>query len=54
MVSNRCEHGCEQRVPSISFLSSLGDLNFSYNLSGRIPSGDQLQTLDDISIYIGK
>lgn len=32
----------------------LSFLNLSYNnLSGRIPSGNQLQTLNDPSIYIG-
>ncbi|KAM4118499.1 hypothetical protein ACB094_02G207900 [Castanea mollissima] len=39
---------------SMSALTSLSHLNLSYNkLSGRIPSGNQLQTLIDPSIYIG-
>ncbi|PQP97525.1 LRR receptor-like serine/threonine-protein kinase GSO1 [Prunus yedoensis var. nudiflora] len=39
---------------SISSLTSLSHLNLSYNnLSGRIPLGNQLQTLDDSSIYEG-
>ncbi|XP_068646315.1 receptor-like protein EIX1 [Aristolochia californica] len=42
-------------VPSsLSTLNFLSKLNLSYNnLSGRIPSGFQLQTLNDLSIYIG-
>ncbi|KAJ9179210.1 hypothetical protein P3X46_011023 [Hevea brasiliensis] len=40
--------------PSISDLNFLSYLNLSLNhLSGRIPEGNQLQTLDDKSIYIG-
>ncbi|KAJ9130956.1 hypothetical protein P3X46_033920 [Hevea brasiliensis] len=40
--------------PSISDLNFLSQLNLSFNhLSGRIPLGNQLQTLDDRSIYIG-
>ncbi|KAL7181191.1 hypothetical protein ACSBR1_040126 [Camellia fascicularis] len=40
--------------PSLSSLSYLSHLNMSFNnLSGRIPMGNQLQTLDDPSIYIG-
>ncbi|XP_028091850.1 receptor-like protein EIX2 [Camellia sinensis] len=40
--------------PSLSSLSYLNHLNMSFNnLSGRIPMGNQLQTLDDPSIYIG-
>ncbi|OAY77997.1 putative inactive leucine-rich repeat receptor-like protein kinase [Ananas comosus] len=39
---------------SLSALTSLSHLNLSYNnLSGVIPIGNQLQTLDDPSIYIG-
>ncbi|KAG8661807.1 hypothetical protein MANES_01G039240v8 [Manihot esculenta] len=39
---------------SISDLNFLSHLNLSLNhLSGRIPKGNQLQTLDDKSIYIG-
>ncbi|XP_042415505.1 receptor-like protein EIX1 [Zingiber officinale] len=39
---------------SLSQLNALNDLNLSYNnLSGSIPSGNQLQTLDYASIYIG-
>ncbi|KAK9937208.1 hypothetical protein M0R45_014012 [Rubus argutus] len=39
---------------SISSLNFLSHLNLSYNnLSGRIPMGNQLQTLDDPSIYEG-
>ncbi|XP_020081763.1 protein BRASSINOSTEROID INSENSITIVE 1-like, partial [Ananas comosus] len=39
---------------SLSALTSLSHLNLSYNnLSGVIPTGNQLQTLDDPSIYIG-
>ncbi|XP_068319506.1 receptor-like protein EIX2 [Pyrus communis] len=38
---------------SLSFLTSLSHLNLSYNnLSGRIPWGNQLQTLNDSSIYM--
>ncbi|GMN68465.1 hypothetical protein TIFTF001_037533 [Ficus carica] len=36
---------------SMSNLTSLNHLNLSHNLSGKIPSGNQLQTLDDPSIY---
>ncbi|KAA8532492.1 hypothetical protein F0562_032525 [Nyssa sinensis] len=40
--------------PSLSALHYLSRLNMSFNnLSGRIPMGNQLQTLDDQSIYIG-
>ncbi|KAL7163461.1 hypothetical protein ACSBR2_039549 [Camellia fascicularis] len=40
--------------PSLSSLSYLSHLNMSFNnLSGRIPMGNQLQTLDNPSIYIG-
>nr|GMC99835.1 receptor-like protein EIX2 [Ipomoea batatas]GMD00538.1 receptor-like protein EIX2 [Ipomoea batatas]GME07488.1 receptor-like protein EIX2 [Ipomoea batatas]GME11968.1 receptor-like protein EIX2 [Ipomoea batatas] len=39
---------------SLSSLTALSYLNLSFNnLSGRIPTGRQLQTLDDLSIYIG-
>ncbi|KAG6491224.1 hypothetical protein ZIOFF_052560 [Zingiber officinale] len=39
---------------SLSQLNALSHLNLSYNnLSGSIPYGNQLQTLDDASIYIG-
>ncbi|KAJ9130955.1 hypothetical protein P3X46_033919 [Hevea brasiliensis] len=39
---------------SISNLNFLSYMNLSFNhLSGRIPFGNQLQTLDDKSIYIG-
>lgn len=39
---------------TMSNLKSLSFLNLSFNkLSGRIPKEDQLQTLDDGSIYIG-
>ena len=39
---------------SISDLNFLSHLNLSFNhLSGRIPKGNQIQTLDDKSIYIG-
>ena len=38
---------------SLSSLTSLSHLNLSYNnLIGRIPSGSQLQTLNDLSIYM--
>ncbi|KAL6325215.1 hypothetical protein AAG906_023060 [Vitis piasezkii] len=38
--------------PGIASLTLLNHLNLSYNnLSGRIPTGNQLQTLDDPSIY---
>ncbi|KAM1484380.1 hypothetical protein TB2_035588 [Malus domestica] len=38
---------------SLSSLTSLSHLNLSYNnLTGRIPSGRQLQTLNDLSIYM--
>ena len=37
---------------SILFLSGLSTLNISHNhLSGKIPSGSQIQTLNDPSIY---
>nr|GMD19792.1 receptor-like protein EIX2 [Ipomoea batatas] len=40
--------------PSLSSLNFLSYLNLSFNnLYGRIPSGNQLQTLNDPSIYIG-
>ncbi|XP_031101812.1 receptor-like protein EIX2 [Ipomoea triloba] len=39
---------------SLSSLNFLSYLNLSFNkLNGRIPTGHQLQTLDDLSIYIG-
>lgn len=39
---------------SISMISSLNHFNLSYNnLAGRIPLGNQLQTLNDPSIYEG-
>ncbi|XP_058076475.1 receptor-like protein EIX1 [Magnolia sinica] len=39
---------------SMSNLTFLSHLNLSYNnLSGRIPTGNQLRTLEDPSIYIG-
>uniref|UniRef100_A0A2N9HVZ3 Uncharacterized protein n=1 Tax=Fagus sylvatica TaxID=28930 RepID=A0A2N9HVZ3_FAGSY len=39
---------------SMSSLTSLAHLNLSFNnLSGRIPHGNQLQTLNDASIYKG-
>ncbi|CAL8149621.1 unnamed protein product [Prunus armeniaca] len=39
---------------NFSSLTSLSHLNLSYNnLIGRIPAGNQLQTLDDPSIYEG-
>uniref|UniRef100_A0A2N9G820 Uncharacterized protein n=1 Tax=Fagus sylvatica TaxID=28930 RepID=A0A2N9G820_FAGSY len=39
---------------SMSSLTSLANLNLSFNnLSGRIPHGNQLQTLNDASIYKG-
>lgn len=39
---------------SLSNLNYLSHLNLSYNnLSGRIPGGNQLQTLNDPSIYMG-
>ncbi|KAF7113358.1 hypothetical protein RHSIM_RhsimUnG0134000 [Rhododendron simsii] len=39
---------------SLSSLTSLSHLNLSFNnLSGQIPIGNQLQTLDDQSIYVG-
>ncbi|XP_068321413.1 receptor-like protein EIX2 [Pyrus communis] len=38
---------------SLSSLTFLSHLNLSYNnLTGRIPSGSQLQTLNDLSIYM--
>ncbi|GKE87396.1 leucine-rich repeat protein, partial [Tanacetum coccineum] len=40
--------------PSIGALNFLSHLNLSHNnLSGRIPTGNQLQTLTDPSIYVG-
>ncbi|KAJ7969190.1 putative Leucine-rich receptor-like kinase family protein [Quillaja saponaria] len=40
--------------PSISELTFLSHLNLSHNnFSGKIPRGNQLQTLDDPTIYIG-
>ncbi|KAL3535005.1 hypothetical protein ACH5RR_003466 [Cinchona calisaya] len=40
--------------PSLSAINSLSYVNVSYNnLSGRIPSGNQLQTLNDPSTYQG-
>ncbi|KAD3640310.1 hypothetical protein R6Q59_003160 [Mikania micrantha] len=43
------------RIPqSLSSLNFLSYLNLSYNnLSGAIPHGNQIQTLDDLSIYEG-
>ncbi|KAL8265810.1 hypothetical protein R6Q59_003154 [Mikania micrantha] len=43
------------RIPqSSSSLNFLSYLNLSYNnLSGAIPHGNQIQTLDDLSIYEG-
>lgn len=39
---------------SMANLTSLAHLNLSYNnLTGTIPPGNQLQTLDDASIYAG-
>lgn len=39
---------------SLSSITTLSALNLSYNnLSGKIPKGNQLQTLDDPSIYAG-
>ena len=39
---------------SMSFLTFLAHLNLSFNnLTGRIPNGNQLQTLNDASIYKG-
>ncbi|KAG9146415.1 hypothetical protein Leryth_020132, partial [Lithospermum erythrorhizon] len=44
----------EDSVDSISSLTFLSHLNLSHNnLEGRIPSGSQLQTLEDPSIYEG-
>ena len=40
-----------QTLLDLNFLSHL-NLSFN-NLSGRIPTGNQLQTLDDPSIYVG-
>ncbi|KAJ6771816.1 LRR RECEPTOR-LIKE SERINE/THREONINE-PROTEIN KINASE FLS2-RELATED [Salix koriyanagi] len=39
--------------PSISTLNYYSCLNLSFNLSGHIPSGNQLKTSDDKCIYIG-
>ncbi|CAI9276838.1 unnamed protein product [Lactuca saligna] len=40
--------------PSMASLNFLSRLNLSHNnLFGEIPTGNQLQTLDDMSIYIG-
>ncbi|KAL7611154.1 receptor-like protein EIX2 [Lactuca sativa] len=40
--------------PSMASLNFLSRLNLSHNnLFGEIPTGNQLQTLDDLSIYIG-
>nr|GMD18426.1 receptor-like protein EIX2 [Ipomoea batatas] len=40
--------------PSLSSLNFLSHLNLSFNhLYGRIPTGSQLQTLNDLSIYMG-
>ncbi|KAK9937290.1 hypothetical protein M0R45_014090 [Rubus argutus] len=45
-------HLSGQIPQSFSSLTSLSNLNLSYNnLAGRIPQGNQLQTLDDSSIY---
>lgn len=42
------------RLPqNFAALTFLNYMNLSYNFSGEIPSGFQLQTLDDPSIYIG-
>ncbi|KAJ0966683.1 hypothetical protein J5N97_023600 [Dioscorea zingiberensis] len=39
---------------SMSAITTLSHLNLSYNhLSGRIPSGYQLQTINELSMYIG-
>ena len=39
---------------SMSSLTSLVHMNLSFNkLTGRIPSGNQLQTLNDVTIYKG-
>lgn len=38
---------------SISTLKNYSCLNLSFNLSGHIPSGNQLKTSDDKCIYIG-
>ncbi|XP_068639587.1 receptor-like protein EIX1 [Aristolochia californica] len=48
-------NGLFGEIPSsLSALDSLNHLNLSYNnLSGEIPTGSHLQTLEDISIYIG-
>lgn len=41
-------------LESLSFLTFLSHLNLSFNnLSGKIPNGNQLQTLNDSSIYEG-
>ncbi|KAJ6312877.1 hypothetical protein OIU76_011451 [Salix suchowensis] len=39
--------------PSISTLNYYSCLNLSFDLSGHIPSGNQLKTSDDKCIYIG-
>ncbi|PRQ30216.1 putative non-specific serine/threonine protein kinase [Rosa chinensis] len=42
------------QVPqNFSSLTSLSHLNLSYNLSRKIPSGNQLRTFTDPSIYVG-
>ncbi|BBH01373.1 disease resistance family protein / LRR family protein, partial [Prunus dulcis] len=47
-------HLCGQIPQSFSSLTFLSHVNLSYNnLTGRIPLGNQLQTLDDSSIYGG-
>ncbi|XP_074358561.1 uncharacterized protein LOC141697906 [Apium graveolens] len=39
---------------SLSYLNFLSHLNLSFNdLTGRIPDGNQLQTLNDPSVYVG-
>ena len=39
---------------TLSYMTSLNHLNLSYNsFSGRIPSGRQLDTINDSSIYMG-
>ncbi|GKU89739.1 hypothetical protein SLEP1_g3837 [Rubroshorea leprosula] len=49
------QNGLSGIIPkSISSLTKLSHLNLSYNnLSGPIPTGYQLQTLEDLTIYIG-
>ncbi|GLT37471.1 hypothetical protein SLA2020_117870 [Shorea laevis] len=49
------KNGLSGMIPnSMSSLTKLSHLNLSYNnLSGPIPTGYQLQTLEDLTMYVG-